>query len=100
MAMCLSDGSRAINASENMSVFALHFHRVFDNHGSTDPTLLEHITQQWTLWELNDPISWEEFSKAVKKLKNAKAAGLTRVLPKSIQSHVCLQLVTCLQTYQ
>jgi hypothetical protein len=29
------------------------------------------------MWELNDPITWEEFQHAVKKLKNGKAAGLT-----------------------
>jgi hypothetical protein len=46
MAMCLPDGSHATNASENMSVLALHFQQVFNNHCSTDPTLLEHITQQ------------------------------------------------------
>ena len=86
MAMRLPDGSSAINASENMAVLAPHFQRVFNNHRSTDPTLLEHITQRRTLWELNDPISWEEFSKAVKKLKNAKAAGLTGVPPKAFKT--------------
>jgi hypothetical protein len=57
MAMRLPDGSSAINASENMAVLAPHFQRVFNNHRSTDPTLLEHITQQQMLWELNNPIS-------------------------------------------
>ena len=62
-----------------MEVFGPHFHNVFNNHRPTDPTVLEHVPQGGAMWELNDPISWEEFRRAVKKLKNGKAAGLTRV---------------------
>ncbi len=40
MAMRLPDGSRATNASENMSVFAPHFHRVYNAKRATDPTIL------------------------------------------------------------
>ncbi len=92
MAMCLPDGSCTTNASENMPVLAPHFQQVFNNHRSTDPTLLEHITQQQTLWELNDPISWEEFSKAVRKLKNVKAAGITGVPPKAFKAMTACNL--------
>ncbi len=49
MAMRSPDGSHTTNASENMSVLAPHFQRVFNNHCSTDPTLFEHITQQQML---------------------------------------------------
>ncbi len=69
-----------------MSVLAPHFQQVFNNHHSTDPTLLERITQRRTLWELKDRISWEEFSKAVRKLKNAKTAGLTGAPPKAFKA--------------
>ncbi len=86
MAMCLPDRSRATNASENMSVFAPHFQRVYNNHRPVNPHFVEHVTQQRTLWELNNPITWEEFSKAVKKLKNAKSAGLTGVPPEEFKA--------------
>jgi hypothetical protein len=79
MAMQLPNGTKATNASENMEVFGPHFHNVFNNHRPTDPTVLEHVPQQCTMWELNDPITWEEFQREVKKLKNGKAAGLTGV---------------------
>jgi hypothetical protein len=92
MAMRLPNGSHATNASENMSVLAPHFQWVFNNHCSTDLTLLEHITQWQTLWELNNPISWEEFSKAVRKLNNAKAAGLTGVPPKAFKAMTACNL--------
>jgi len=86
MAMRLPDGSRASNASENMSVFLPHFNKVFNTHRSTDATLLDQIPQRRTLWELNDPITWDEFCKAVKKLKNAKAPGLTGVPPEAFKA--------------
>jgi hypothetical protein len=86
MAMRLPDGSRATNASENMSVFAPHFHRVYNAKRATDPTILAQVPQRRTMWELNDPITWDEFSKAVRKLKNAKAPGLTGVPPEAFKA--------------
>ena len=86
MAMRLPDGSRATNASENMSVFAPHFHRVYNAERATDPTILAQVPQRRTMWELNDPITWDEFSKAVRKLKNAKAPGLTGVPPEAFKA--------------
>jgi hypothetical protein len=39
-----------------------------------------------TLWELNDPITWEEFCRTVCKLNNAKVAGLTGVPPETYKA--------------
>jgi hypothetical protein len=86
MAIFLPGGSQATNASENMSDFGLHFQHVYNNHRPVDPRFIKHVTQRRTLWELNDPITWEEFTKAVKKLKNAKAAGLTGVPPEAFKA--------------
>jgi hypothetical protein len=85
MAMHLPDKSHA-NATENMSVFSPHFNRVYNNHRATDPTLIEQVPQCRTLWELDNPISWKEFTKAVTKLKNAKAPGLTGVPPEAFKA--------------
>ena len=65
MAMILLDGTQAITASENMSVFVPHFHKVFNAQCTTDSSVLNNVPQQRTMWELNDLISWEEFTKAV-----------------------------------
>jgi hypothetical protein len=70
--MRLPDETFATNASENMSVFAPHFQQVYNNYRPVDPHFVKHVTQQRMLWELNDPITWEEFTKAVKKLKMRK----------------------------
>jgi hypothetical protein len=62
MAMRLPDGPRATTAPENMSVFAPHFHKVFNAQRTMDSSVLNNVPQQRTIWELNDPISWEEFT--------------------------------------
>ena len=85
MAMHLPDGLRATNASENMSAFAPHFERVYNANRATDPSILAQVPQRRTIWELNDPITWGEFCKAVRKLKNAKAPGLTGVPPEAFK---------------
>ncbi len=40
----------------------------FDNCRPTDPSVLGQDPQCHTIWELNDPITWNEFSQAVCKL--------------------------------
>ena len=57
MAMQLPNRTKATNTSKNMEVFRPHFHNVFDSHRPMDPTVLEHVPQQRTMWELNDPIT-------------------------------------------
>jgi hypothetical protein len=42
----LTEGTRATNALENMSVLSPHFHKVFNTRHTTDPSLLEHVLQQ------------------------------------------------------
>ncbi len=69
-----------------ISVFSPHFNHVYNAQCLTDPALLDQFPQHRTLWELDDPITWEEFSKAVKKLKNAKAPGLTGVPPEAFKA--------------
>ena len=85
MAMQLPDGTKATNFAENMSVFGPHFSNVFNNHRPINPDILQHIPQHRTLWELNDPITWEEICQALHKLKNAKAPGLTGVPPEAFK---------------
>jgi hypothetical protein len=86
MAMRLPDGRLTKNAAENISVMYPHFQRVLNNHRPTNFTILELVPQQGTMWELNDPITWDEFLKAVRKLKNEKVAGLTNVPPEAFKA--------------
>jgi hypothetical protein len=86
MAMHLPDGLYTTNAKENMSVSSPHFNQVFNNNRATNPTLLDKVSQCCILWELDDAISWDKFCKAVAKLENAKAPGLTGVLPEAFKA--------------
>jgi hypothetical protein len=86
MAMKLTDGTRTTNATENMSVFTPDFQKVFNNHRHTDPSVLDQIPQRRTMWVLNNPITWNEFSQAVCKLKKSKALGLNGVPPEAFHS--------------
>ncbi len=65
MAMRLPDGTWATNALEKMSILSPHFHKVYNTHRMTDPSPREQVPQQQTLWELDGPITWTEFNKAV-----------------------------------
>jgi hypothetical protein len=77
--MRLPDSTHTINATENISVFSPHFHKVYNNHHPADPSILRHVPQCRTMWELNDPITWDKFSQTNHKLKNAMAPGLIGV---------------------
>jgi hypothetical protein len=59
---------------------------VYNNHRFTNPSILDQVPQQCTLWELVDPITWDEFFHTVCKLKCAKDQGLTRVPPKVVKA--------------
>ena len=85
MAMRLPDGRLTKNAAENISVMYPHFQRVLNNHRPTNFTILELVPQQGTMWELNDPITWDEFLRIVRKLKKGKVAGLTNVPPEAFK---------------
>jgi hypothetical protein len=60
------------------------------NESSTIIALL--ITLYLSTSHLSNPISWEEFNKAVRILKNAKAAGLTRVPPNAFKAMTACNL--------
>ena len=86
MAMKMEDGSLAKNSKDNMRVMYPHFQRVFNNHREVDTQVLEQLKQRRTLWEINDPITWQEFDRAVNKLKNGKAAGLNGIPPEAYKA--------------
>ncbi|KAL7540979.1 hypothetical protein ACHAWF_008669 [Thalassiosira exigua] len=69
-----------------MKVMYPHFQKVFNNHRNVDPSVLNLLKQHRTLWELDDPISWKEFDRAVNKLRNGKAPGLNGVPPEAFKA--------------
>ncbi len=94
--MRLPDGMRATNASKKISVFGPHFNRVFNNHCPVNSSVLQHLPQCCTMWELNDPITWEGFCRAIRKLKNAKALGLKGGPTRGVQGNKPGKQSTCI----
>ena len=86
MAMKTEDGSLASNDKENMQVMYPHFQRVFNNHRAVDNSVIDLIPQQEIRWTINQRISWDEFDRAVNKLKNGKAPGLNNVPPEAFKA--------------
>jgi hypothetical protein len=62
MSMCLESGKLASNATENMSVFGMHFNKMLNNHRPVDYTFLNLIEQKPSLFAIDTP-------KPSKKLK-------------------------------
>ena len=60
--------------------------RKYNNHKPVHPEATKHINQKCTFFELDDPITWEEFIFAVNKLKNDKTPGLNGVPPNTIKA--------------
>jgi hypothetical protein len=67
--MCLESGELASNATENMSVFGIHFNKVLNNHRPIDYTVLDLIKQKPCLIAIDTPITFKEVKRAINKLK-------------------------------
>ena len=48
--------------------------------------LLEIIKQQQIRWNIDDPITWDEFNRSINGLKNMKATWLNGVIPESFKA--------------
>ena len=82
----MDDGTLASSDKENMRVMQPHFQQVFNNHRPVDMTVLDLLRQRQTKWELDDPITWDEFDRAVNKLRNGKASGLNDIPPEAYKA--------------
>ena len=72
--------------AENASVFGPHFHRVFNNHIPIYWPVLDKIKQREVMYEIDQPISWDEINKSTTKLANDKAPGLNGVPPNAFKA--------------
>jgi hypothetical protein len=86
MAMGLPNGSLASNRSKSIAVFGPHFERVFSNHQPVDFSIIDLISQQEQLMEIDHPIVFSEVNKVINKLKAGKAPGLNVVQPKAYKA--------------
>ena len=86
MSMKMEDGGLSSTDEEHIGVFGPHFDRVLNNKKEIDFTVLELIKQRETMTELDDPLTRDEFERAVDKLKAGKASGLNGVPPEAFKA--------------
>ncbi len=59
---------------------------MFNNHRQVDSEVVNLITQQEILTEIDDPISFDEVNKAMNKLAQGKAPGLNGIPPEALKA--------------
>ena len=86
MAMKLDNGDLTSNAKGNMSVFSMHFHKVLNNHGPVDNSVIDLIPQKPCLTNIDTPITFREVNRAITKLKKGKATDLSGIPPEALKA--------------
>eukprot|EP00956_Cyclotella_meneghiniana_P040928 scaffold209475_cov73-Cyclotella_meneghiniana.AAC.1 len=80
-----SDGVIASTPQENRNNVEKHFNKVFNTIRPYSTQALESIKQRETLEDLDLDPTWEEFKRAVTKLKNDKKPGPNGVMPNAFK---------------
>ena len=86
MRIRMEDGKLSSNAKETISIFGKHFASVYNNDRPVDFTVLDMIRQRNEFTHLDNPITFEEVDRAIKKLKSGKAAGLNGIPPEAFKA--------------
>ena len=73
------DGAKTTNNKENIDIMRTHCEKLFNNKKQVSPDALDLIDQRETEENLDRPITWKEFSKAINGLKNNKAPGANQI---------------------
>lgn len=79
MSLTNPDGSRTTNDKENISIMRSHCEKLFNNKKEVSDDALDLIDQRALEPELDNSISWKEFTKAINGLKNNKSPGANEI---------------------
>lgn len=71
----MENGQLANSDKQNMQVFSKHLTKVYNHQCPIDQNAAKLIEQREVMESTGDSIGWEEFNKAVTKLKNDKSPG-------------------------
>ena len=86
MKLTLPTGNAATNDKENMSILHPHCEKLFNNKKLVSPNALTLIHQRDTDPTLDNPITWQKFTKAIKGLKNNKSPGANLIPAEAFKS--------------
>lgn len=75
MSLTNPDGSKTTNDKENISIMRSHCEKLFNNKKEVSENALELINQRAIKRDLDNPITWKEFTTAINGLKNNKSPG-------------------------
>ena len=79
--MRLPNGKLATTDAKNASILAPHFERVYTAHRPITWDVINDIHQRDILFKIDEPIEWDEFIQAIRKIYNDKPPGLNEVPP-------------------
>ena len=79
MSLTKEDGSRTTNNKENIEIMRSHCEKLFNNKKQVSPDALDLIDQRETEVDLDRPITWKEFTKAINGLKNNRSPGANEI---------------------
>jgi hypothetical protein len=82
----MEDSTLASNATENMSVFGMHFHKVLNNRRPVDTTVLDLIQQKPHIDAIDMPITFREVKQPLTNRKKGKSLGLNSVPPEALMA--------------
>jgi hypothetical protein len=88
MKMKMENGELASNNKQNLDVVEKHLHKVYNAKRDRSAGAAKLIKQREEFTALGDQILMTEFTKAIRKLKNGKAPGITGVPPDAFK---CLE---------
>ena len=86
MSLTKPDGSRTTNDKENISIMRAHCEQLFNNKKNVSDNALELIDQRNIEPDLDHPITWKEFTKAINGLKNNKSPGANEIPAEAFKS--------------
>jgi hypothetical protein len=79
MKLTKENGSKTTNDKENIAIMKSHCEKLFNNKKQVSETALDLIDQRNTKHDLDDAITWKEFTTAINGLKNNKSPGANEI---------------------
>ena len=88
MKMRVKNGELSVTDKQNIEVFEEHLSKVYNNKRKRFADAAKFLKQREEFTDLDSPITMKEFVRAIGKLKNNKAPGITEIPAKAFKCFV------------